>query len=86
MAGNLDSIIFQIASIAPAMNNLMHALDGKSEGSADELQTFAFGVTLTDEVVTLVFRNMFFSDGILREGNAPIEAVKQPIHGEIQSG
>ena len=68
------------------MHNLMHALDGKSESGTDKLQTFAVGVAFTNEVVAFVFGNMFFGDRFLREGNAPIEAVKQPIHGEIQSG
>ena len=68
------------------MNDLMHSLDGKPKDSADRLQTFAFCIALTDEVIALVFGNMFFSDKLLRERNAPIEAVKQPIDSEIQSG
>jgi len=73
-------------STTPAMDDLMHPLDGKPKDSTDRLQTLAFGVAPTDDVIALVFGNMFFGDWFLRERNAPIEAVKQPIDGEIQGG
>jgi len=72
--------------IAPAVDNLIHPLDGQAERCVDRLETFALSVALTDEVVAFFFGNMFFGDELLRERDTPIEAVKQPIDGEIQSG
>jgi len=73
-------------SIAPAVNDLIHPLDGQSERSAAGLQTFAFSIALIDEVVAFFFGNMFFGDWFLGKRNTPIEVVKQQIDGEIQSG
>ena len=64
----------------------MHTLDGKSEGSTDGLQCLAFGIVFTNQVVAHLVRNVFLSDGLLREWDTPIEAIKQPIGGDIQGG
>ena len=45
------------------MNDLVHALDGEPKGSADGLQTLAFGKAFADEVVAFFFWDMFFGDG-----------------------
>lgn len=64
----------------------MHTLDGKSEGCTNGLQCFAFSIVFTNEVVPLLFGDVFFSDGYLRERDAPMEPVKQPIGCSIQGG
>jgi hypothetical protein len=64
----------------------MHALDRQSKGCTDRLQTVTLGIALTDEVIALGFGDMFFGDRVLRERDAPIEADKQPVDGEIQGG
>ena len=64
----------------------MHTLDRKPKSCADGLQCLAFGIVVTNQVVARPFGNMFFSDGLLREWDAQIETIKQPIGGSIQGG
>ena len=64
----------------------MYSLDRKSESGSNTLQCFTFPITLTDEVITFFFGDVFFRDRHSGKGNTPVEEVKQPTYGGVQRG
>lgn len=70
MLRNTAPIMCQKELIAPAVDNLMNPLDGKTESTSNRFQSFASTITLTNDVVAFFFGNMLFGGRLLGQGNA----------------